>query len=77
LVGFWRVSAASSARSEHARGWSDGICHIVESLERRVCSSVLTIDWDHFLGPLEWGRAETGIDDRWVLGGGDSQGLSG
>jgi len=29
LVGFWRVSAASSARSEHARGWSHDICHIV------------------------------------------------
>ena len=35
LVGFWRASAASSVRSEHARGWRDDICHIVESLERR------------------------------------------
>jgi len=44
LVGFWRVSAASSARSEHARGWSDGICHIVESLERSgycACSGLV------------------------------------
>ena len=30
LVGFWWVSAASSARSDHARGWNHGICHIVE-----------------------------------------------
>ena len=24
-----------------------------------LCSSVQTVDWDHFLGPLEWGRADT------------------
>jgi len=44
LVGFWRVSAVSLARSEHARGWSDVICHIVESLERRgycTCSGLV------------------------------------
>ena len=35
FVGFWRVSVASLVRSEHARGWSHGICHIVESLGRR------------------------------------------
>ena len=26
-----------------------------------------TGDWDLFLGPLEWARAETGGADRWVL----------
>jgi len=26
-----------------------------------------TGDWDIFLGPLEWARAETGGTDRWVL----------
>jgi len=26
-----------------------------------------TGEWDLFLGPLEWARAETGGDDRWVL----------
>ena len=26
-----------------------------------------TGDWDLFLGPLEWVRAETGGADRWVL----------
>jgi len=44
LVGFWRVSAASSGRSEHARGWSHGIFHTVESLGRRgycVCSGLV------------------------------------
>jgi len=43
-VGFWWVSAVSSARSEHARGWSHGICHIVESLGRRgdcACSGLV------------------------------------
>ena len=40
LVGFWWVSATS----EHARGWSHGICHIVESLGRRgdcACSGLV------------------------------------
>ena len=27
----------------------------------------LTSDWDIFLGPMEWARAETGGADRWVL----------
>ena len=26
-----------------------------------------TGDWDLFLGPLEWARAETGGDDSWVF----------
>jgi len=26
-----------------------------------------TGDWDFFLGPLEWARAETGGADPWVL----------
>ena len=26
-----------------------------------------TGDWDLFLGPLEWARAETGGTGRWVL----------
>jgi len=26
-----------------------------------------TGDWDLFLGPLEWARAETGGADQWVL----------
>jgi len=26
-----------------------------------------TGDWDLFLGPLEWARAETGEADRWVF----------
>jgi len=26
-----------------------------------------TGDWDLFLGPLEWARAETGGTDQWVL----------
>ena len=26
-----------------------------------------TGDWDIFLGPLEWARAETGGPDRWAL----------
>ena len=26
-----------------------------------------TGDWDLFLGPLKWARAETGGADRWVL----------
>ena len=26
-----------------------------------------TGDWDFFLGPLEWARAEIGGDDQWVL----------
>jgi len=26
-----------------------------------------TGDWDLFLGPLEWARAENGGADRWVL----------
>ena len=26
-----------------------------------------TGDWDLFLGPQEWARAETGGADRWVL----------
>jgi len=26
-----------------------------------------TGDWDLFLGPLEWARAETGRADQWVL----------
>ena len=30
-------------------------------------SSMSTGDWDLFLGPLEWARAETGGADRWVL----------
>jgi len=33
-----------------------------------------TGDWDLFLGPLEWARAETGGAVRWVLCGGDCQG---
>ena len=44
LVGFWWVSAASSARSEHAHGWSHGIFHSVESLGRRgdcACSGLV------------------------------------
>jgi len=32
-----------------------------------LCSSMSTGDWDLFLGPLEWARAETGGADRWVL----------
>jgi len=37
LVGFLRVAAASSAKSEHAlaRGWSHGMHFFVECLERR------------------------------------------
>jgi len=36
-------------------------------LSIRVCSSMSTGDWDLFLGPLEWARAETGGADQWVL----------
>ena len=32
-----------------------------------LCSSMSTGDWDFFLGPLAWARAETGRADRWVL----------
>jgi len=34
--------------------------------ENKLCSSMSTIDWDLFLGPLEWARAETGGAGRWV-----------
>ena len=32
-----------------------------------LCSSMSTGDWNLFLRPLEWARAETGGADRWVL----------
>ena len=32
-----------------------------------LCSNMSTCDWDLFLGPLEWARAETSGGDRWVL----------
>ena len=32
-----------------------------------TCLYVETGDWDIFLGPLKWARAETGGADRWVL----------
>ena len=32
-----------------------------------LCSGTSTGDWDLFLGPLEWARAETGGADRWML----------
>jgi len=32
-----------------------------------LCSSMSTGDWDLFVGPLEWARAETGRADRGLL----------
>jgi len=37
---------------------------------KRTCLYVRVLetgDWDLFLGPLEWARAETGGADQWVL----------
>ena len=40
------------------RRCGDGACPYVS-----LCSSMSTGDWDLFLGPLEWARAETGGAD--------------
>jgi len=39
----------------------------LRSFRINFTSNMSTGDWDLFLGPLEWARAETGGADRWVL----------
>ena len=46
-------------------------------LSIRVSRVRETGDWDIFLGPLEWARAETGGADHGCYSEGDSQGLPG
>ena len=37
------------------------------SIRLSMCELRETGDWDIFLGPPEWARAETGGADQWVL----------
>jgi len=70
---FWcmRLRSRSHPRPHLTGHWTGALMNSLSNIQLNnitaVRLSMSTGDWDLFLGPLEWARAEIGWADRWVL----------